>query len=484
MKVYYNTNSFNCFGCKKGGSIIDFIMAKEDISTAFKAACWINKTFELNIDMSSFVDWDTEYCKVTQNGVLPLLSIANMEILLMKYDIELSYNEMNRKIYVKGDVFKQFGLTSNNQITDMHETQIRELCLKHHFQGIAKDTISCILNCIANKKKYHPVRDYFDQLKVEQSHKRLDTLNDLYKTLNYQEGHNDREQIEFRSMLIRKWLMNAYKAIYDHEFYSQGVLTLQGKQGMFKSTWLKMLCPVAEAFQGEFTGLDVHNKDSVHKATRYFMTEIAELESTFKKDFISLKAFLTAAKDIYRLPFTRHPLEADRRTIFAASVNSMQFLKDDTGDRRFWVLPVETIDLELMQEINIYDLWCEIKYLVENTNEIHYLTQEENAKLMSNNREFSVITNLDGILLEIISQEAMPKEQLNSRNYAYSSTEICKIIRDNFGNIPKLSPTSVGQSLNKLNLSQKKLSFARGTRGKRTIHHWINLNPEYVISRL
>jgi putative DNA primase/helicase len=470
MKVYFYSNSFNCFGCQKAGSIIDFVMAKEKI-TAWKAAIFINKTFDLNLDMTTLVEWSKDYCKVTQNGIVPILTIANLKILLNKYDYQLKYNMMNRKVEINGQV-----------ITDAHETQIRELCIKHRFAQISKDCINSILNCIAEENKYHPMKSYFDNLKIQKKHENLSTLNTLFETLIYQDVHND---IQFNNALIKKWLMNAYKAIYDEEFISQGVLTLQGEQSIGKTTWLKHLCPLRTAFQSEFTGLDVNNKDSVNAATMFWMTELSELESTFKKDFVALKGFLTRPIDIYRLPFARRPMEAPRRTVFAASVNSLQFLRDDTGDRRFWILSVESIDLDLMKSINLDDLWCEIKYLVDIKKESHYLDKDQNKKLMATNKEFTVLNDIDSILLELISDEKLTAEELRNENVnTYSSEDIAKIIRYYFTGVKNVTNTSIGRALQKLNLSQKKKNYKKNKRSRRTTYHWFKLNPEYNLNHV
>ena len=58
-----------------------------------------------------------------------------------------------------------------------------------------------------------------------------------------------------------------------------------------------------------------------------------------------LKAFITESSDEFRRPYAMKPMVYPRRTSFYATVNNGDFLKDDTGNRRYWVIPVEKIDL-------------------------------------------------------------------------------------------------------------------------------------------
>jgi putative DNA primase/helicase len=104
--------------------------------------------------------------------------------------------------------------------------------------------------------------------------------------------------------------------------------------------------------------LDPAEKDAIRKATSTFIVELGELDSTTRKaDVALLKAFLTESKDIYRTPYGRGHETFVRRTIYGASVNPDDFLKDPTGNRRFWPMPVTVT--HPITDIDTQQVWAE-----------------------------------------------------------------------------------------------------------------------------
>ena len=76
-------------------------------------------------------------------------------------------------------------------------------------------------------------------------------------------------------------------------------------------------------------------------AHRVWITELAELEHiTGKRSTGALKNHITTRTDLCRVPYGRSYERLKRRSIMVASVNGDEFLKDQTGDRRFWVVDV------------------------------------------------------------------------------------------------------------------------------------------------
>ena len=73
-----------------------------------------------------------------------------------------------------------------------------------------------------------------------------------------------------------------------------------------------------------------------------------------------LKAFITKSFDEYRLPYGREDEQSARRANFAATVNGDKFLIDKTGNRRFWTVSIESIDLNGLQEINALQVWLQV----------------------------------------------------------------------------------------------------------------------------
>lgn len=137
---------------------------------------------------------------------------------------------------------------------------------------------------------------------------------------------------EFHKTLFRKWLYQTVSISFntlDKPYGIDGVLTLQGKQGIGKTYALSLLSPNPEWFQDGLT-IDVNNKDSLIRATSALISEIGEFDSTIKKEQSALKAFLTSPVDDIRPPYGRKSIRRARNTSFCATVNPDTFLKDES----------------------------------------------------------------------------------------------------------------------------------------------------------
>lgn len=126
--------------------------------------------------------------------------------------------------------------------------------------------------------------------------------------------------------------------------------TLVGEQGAMKTSFLKSLLPreVGQYFLEGVT-LDPSDRDSVKKATSAAIVELGELDGTLRKaDIARVKGHFSATRDVLRLPYARLQSEFQRRTSYCASVNHVEFLVDDSGNRRF--IPI------LVSECKAHDL--------------------------------------------------------------------------------------------------------------------------------
>lgn len=171
----------------------------------------------------------------------------------------------------------------------------------------------------------------------------------------------------FYALLVRKWLIQCVALVhntYRHQEAAEGVLVLQGPQGIGKTTLFRRLA-IKPEWLAEGVTLDMKNKDSIIRATGVWITELGELESTLKKEQSSLKSFITQTVDSIRAPYAAESEDRPRRTSFGATVNQARFLKDETGDRRFFVIPLESIDLDKLLKLPVdwfIQLWAEVEW--------------------------------------------------------------------------------------------------------------------------
>lgn len=405
---------------------------KQELKNAVKDA-WNWKKSALWIDTK-------EVKRDGEKIIVPTKSWQNLNLLLERRGIRLMYDEISKNVTVTGIEAK----TKDDLVLDIQLIAERD-GLKLNYD----ETIRA-MNRIASDYSYNPFIDY---LKKHQSDN-LNVINNVFSCLIINAEH--KENTEFYKTLFVKWLLNVVRQVHNTKekgFESQGVLVLQGEQGCRKSTFCKMLMPTTDWFKGG-SNIDTSNKDSIIKNTKYVLVELGELDSTIKGDLGKLKAFITESSDIIRRPYGKNEEEYPRITTFCATVNKQGFLKDETGNRRFWVIPVERCNTEKLKTIDINQLWGTIYNLYCAGTVPYWLSDEENKKLKDINTAFNAESDIS-----ITLDEQLDWKQPRILWRVYNVTEICELLqikekkalknemerrghkyathRDSYSNIPK-----------------------------------------------
>jgi hypothetical protein len=176
--------------------------------------------------------------------------------------------------------------------------------------------------------------------------------------------HAKADDTPFNAVVLLKWMVGAVaRALSPEErggpAQMDTVLTFVGEQAARKSTFFRALCAVPNWHTENALG-DLSNKDAVLRINAAFVVDMAEGGSVRANEVEALKQFITAPADSVRLPYASTVTRLVRRNVFAMTVNpdGTGFLKDVTGNRRFWVVEVGDIDIaRLKQERD--QLWAE-----------------------------------------------------------------------------------------------------------------------------
>src|SRR5690606_1586799 len=134
-------------------------------------------------------------------------------------------------------------------------------------------------------------------------HSRLEQFYDTITAAN-----QDQPGVEhLKQTLMRRWMIACVAAAYMPDgISSPGVLTLQGDQYLGKTKWFKSLVPESLDLVVDGKILRPDDKDSVKQCVSYWLVELGELDSTFRKsDVAQLKAFLTKRSDTLRMAYAR-----------------------------------------------------------------------------------------------------------------------------------------------------------------------------------
>lgn len=315
----------------------------------------------------------------------PLNTWENLAWMMNEYGITAKYNIISKDVTVTIPT-RHYG---DDSASNCSLSEINSLCARNR---MPKGDTSDYLKLIAMANRFNPVADFI-MAKPWDGVSRLQAVCD---TLETAQGY-DRGLME---MLVRRWLVSAVAAaLLPSSFWSKGVLVLQGAQSLGKTAWFKSLVPVEERGLIKVgASIDPTNKDSISSAIGHWMVEIGELDGTFRKaDIAKLKAFISQDVDLLRRPYDRLESKYQRRTVFFASVNPERFLADETGNVRWWTVPVVGVDYA--HDIDVQQLWAEVASMFRD-GERWWLERDEEAALEGVNREHESIDPLEEILLQ------------------------------------------------------------------------------------
>ena len=286
-----------------------------------------------------------------------LLSIVEMLSKSEEWVGVLGWNEFEQRIVFRTDA-PFADIARSGGILD--DEDVIRICLwfeKEHRVKVKKAVVVDAGRIVASRNPFHPVRDYLKALKWDET-SRVDTW--LEKFLGVKATSADHGRL-LRSV-ARKWLISCVARAMAPGCKVDTMLILEGRQGIGKSTALKALAG-KEFFSDSL--IDFKTKDACQSIQGVWIFELSELDALVRAETSTAKAFLTRSSDKFRAPYGRVPTTVPRSTVFCGTVNESGYLKDQSGNRRFWVVRCgDTLDVEGLW--NARDqLWAEACILFE-----------------------------------------------------------------------------------------------------------------------
>ncbi|EOC2410911.1 VapE domain-containing protein, partial [Escherichia coli] len=325
----------------------------------------------------------TTWPNIGSNGQ-PLNTRPNVERLLDNYSISAKYNEISKDVEVLVP-----GVSGGSDARD--NCAVSEILSLAALNRLPMSNIEGHIKTIAVRNTYNPVRDFINQREWDGRSRFADLLNTISTPDDYSR--------DLLAMLVRRWLLSAVAAAYlEAGFWSKGVLVFQGEQSLGKTAWFKALLPPDNRNLVKVGAtIDPGNKDSVASAISHWLVELGELDATFRKaDVAKLKAFISQDRDDLRRPYDRLESKYQRRTVFFASVNPKHFLADDTGNVRWWTIPVTAVNYE--HGIDTQQLWAEVLSWFE-AGERWWLDRDEEAMLEVVNEQHGQTDPIEEMIL-------------------------------------------------------------------------------------
>lgn len=309
-------------------AMMDFAASDENVKIALAEARASDAVSDFAAEMEETEkddrDWRTKLEIKKDGSIVP--NARNALIILM-YDSHLQsirLNTMTGMIEAEVDSlpWKRDFIFWQNTDSD----QLYMWIANNHGVQFPKEIFQMALTTVANKRRFHPIEDYLQELPEWDGQERVERL--LVDYLGADDTVFNREA-------IRKVLVAAIARIYHPGIKFDYMLVLNGPQGIGKSTFFGRL------FKGflsdSLTMLDMRDKTGSEKLQGYWALEVAEMAGMRKADIECVKSFISRQEDIYRPAYGRVVEKHPRRCVIVGSTNSSTgFLRDISGNRRFW----------------------------------------------------------------------------------------------------------------------------------------------------
>ncbi len=322
-------------------------------------------------DFADGEDWRTQLrymprSKCLENSVWNLMLILNND----PDFANMAFNEFVGRIQITGKVPWERPET-NKFWRDADTAQLKAL-IDIHYETFSSRNHDVAFTKVVEDRHFHPLREKLDVLPEWDGIPRLETLYIDYL------GAKDSKYIRAAT---RKPFVAAVARIYNPGIKFDSIAVLVGPQGCGKSTIIARMGK--EYYSDSLNLLDMKDKAGAEKLQGYWILELGELAGMKKADIELVKAFASRTDDIYRPSYGRTVESHPRQCVILGTTNSESgFLRDITGNRRFWPINVTGESKKKPWDITneeVEQLWAEAKHLYR-SGETLTLNSEENAE--------------------------------------------------------------------------------------------------------
>ena len=255
--------------------------------------------------------------------------VHNFEIVMDKdsrFAGKIRLNEFAQQPYLYGSV--PWENENNCRAWSSHDDSALFSLIQADYGLKSRQDFADALKNVSMRNKFHPVRELLDSLT-------WDGKEHIRSLLPEYLGAEDSD---YTYQVMRLWMLGAVSRVYKPGSKFDYTIILQGSQGIGKSTFLKLMALDDLWFNDSLDSLD--SDKAVQSLTGSWIIELAELKSLARTagGVESVKRFLTATQDKYRIPYERRADTFYRQCVFAGTTNKDDFLQDETGNRRFLII--------------------------------------------------------------------------------------------------------------------------------------------------
>lgn len=304
---------------------------------------------------------------------------------------------------------------------------------------------------------FDPVKSYFESLPA------WDGQMDYIRQLSDMVHCGNMSPEEFY-MMFKKWFVGVFKGYFSSDNVNEAILALIGRQGCYKSTFFRFLLPPElRKYYFEEKAIDAIDKDYELRLARNLLINFDDMKALNRQNLNKLKAVVTQKFVNVRAPYDRYPTYLPRRASLAATGNEAEFLIDPTGNRRWIVANVDSIDNPHIANINYEGIYAQV-YSLLNSDFQTWFPDEEIKLINERNKEF----------------------EQTDETYEYISTHYRKPtdtdtpLRLTATDIKSHFPSNIITSSTKIGLAMKKLGYEKTHGNKGSFYRVVIVNNNEI----
>lgn len=227
---------------------------------------------------------------------------------------------------------------------------------------------------------YHPLEEFLE--KAGPWDGVTDHIGNLAAMVHPADSDTDRFDLCFR-----RWFVGMVAAALDPKVVNHVILVLIGRQGCFKTSFFQnLLPPVLRRYYASKTNSQRLTKDDLFTMTENLLVNFEEIDSMQRSELNQLKAMTTTLYVNERPAYGRNKVHLPHVASFCATGNNLQFLTDDTGNRRWLPFEVTAIDNPWTAHIDYEGLYAQAKHLLDNDFRYWYRDHEIEELNLANRR--------------------------------------------------------------------------------------------------
>jgi putative DNA primase/helicase len=277
--------------------------------------------------------------------------------------------------------------------TEADDTQCAAWLQAQGLKVKGRATVADTVAVAARDNPFHPVREYLCSLKWDGERR-------LHAWLSTYLGASCDPQ--YLAAIGSKFLISAVARVLSPGCQADHVLVIEGAQGTGKTSTARALAVQGDWFAGNLP--DIHSKDAPLQLLGRWIIEIAELKAIRTSQIEATKSFITETADTFRPPYARRSAQFPRQCVFIATTNESEYLRDRTGNRRYW--PIRCPRIDVVSLIRDRDqLYAEAVHLFRSGGPWH-LTDDEIALATHEQAERVQVSELEAAVAEFLELQA------------------------------------------------------------------------------